>query len=96
VWTLSQPTSRTAVTKMRLEPSDQPRQMKVHPGTDLFYVLKGRIRLRLGDRVMVVEAGEAAEFSCMTAHAFDAIDAPAELIMLFDADGRRAHEPTTG
>jgi quercetin dioxygenase-like cupin family protein len=70
--------------------------MKVHPGTDWFYVLRGRIKLRLGDRAIIVEAGEAAEFSTMTPHAFDAIDAPAELIMLFDADGRRAHEPATG
>ena len=94
VWFLSHPTSRTAVTKMRLEPARQPRSMKVHPGSDWFYVLAGRIRLRLGDRELLVETGEAAEFSTMTPHAFDAVDGPAELLMLFDADGRRAHVPT--
>jgi transcriptional regulator with XRE-family HTH domain len=91
VWPLSQPTSRTNVTKMRLEPAAQPREIKVHPGNDWFYVLSGRIRLRLGEREIVVNAGEAAEFSTMTPHAFDAIDEPAELLMVFDADSRRAH-----
>jgi hypothetical protein len=47
--------------------------------------------LSLGDRDIVVEAGEAAEFATMTPHAFAAIDGPAELIMIFDRDGQRAH-----
>lgn len=94
VWPLSQPTSRTSVTKMRLEPAAHPREPKVHPGNDWFYVLSGRVRLALGDREIVVNVGEAAEFSTMTPHAFDAIDEPAELIMVFDADGRRAHMHT--
>ena len=38
-----------------------------------------------------VETGEAAEFATMTPHAFTAIDAPAELIMVFDRDGQHAH-----
>ena len=46
--------------------------------------------LRVGDRV-VVEAGEAAEFETMTPHAFAALDSPAEVIMIFDRDGHRAH-----
>ena len=91
VWPLSKPSSRTAVTKMRLEPTALPREIKVHPGDDWFYVLSGRVRLRLGDREIDVDAGEAAEFSTMTPHAFDAIGEPAELIMVFDAESRRAH-----
>ena len=31
----------------------------------------------------------------MTPHAFDALDGPAELIMVFDRDGQRAHLHTT-
>lgn len=93
-WRLSQPSSRTTVAKVRLEPGAYPRAPKVHPGRDWFYVLTGRVRLDLGGRDIVVETGEAAEFSTMTPHAFDAIDGPAELIMVFDADGNRAHVHT--
>ena len=49
------------------------------------------MRLSLGEREIVVETGEAAEFGTMTPHAFAAIDGPAELIMIFDRDGQRAH-----
>ena len=40
---------------------------------------------------ITVETGEAAEFATMTPHAIAAIDGPAELIMIFDRDGQRAH-----
>jgi hypothetical protein len=49
------------------------------------------VRLLLGEREIVVETGEAAEFATMTPHAFVAVDGPAELIMIFDRDGQRAH-----
>jgi hypothetical protein len=42
-------------------------------------------------REILVEPGEAAEFGTMTPHAFAAVDGPAELIMIFDRDGQRAH-----
>ena len=90
VWHLSQPTSRTVVTKMRLEPTARPRPPKSHPGSNWFTVLSGRVRLILGERELVVAPGEAAEFSTMTPHTFDAIDEPAEIILVFDAEGRRA------
>lgn len=89
-WTLSRPTGNTIAVKMRLTPSDMPEQ-QVHPGHDWFVVIEGRIRLHLGDRAMMVETGEAAEFATMTPHAFAAIDGPAEVIMIFDRDGQRAH-----
>ena len=38
-----------------------------------------------------IETGEAAEFATMTPHACAAVDGPAELIMIFDRDGQRAH-----
>jgi hypothetical protein len=49
------------------------------------------VRLSLGDRDITVETGEAAEFATMTPHAFAAIDRPAEVVMIFDRDGQRAH-----
>ena len=90
-WLLSRPTGSTVAMKMRIEPSRTKLEPRVHPGHDWFFVLEGRVRLLLGDREVVVEAGEAAEFGTMTPHSFTAIDGPAELITIFDRDGQRAH-----
>lgn len=90
-WPLSRPTGTTTALKMRLEPGTQPTEPQVHPGHDWLYVLEGRIRLTLGAREIIVEAGEAAEFSTMTPHAVNAVDGVAELLMVFDGDGQRAH-----
>lgn len=90
-WPLTRPTSSMAAIKVRLEPSAAPPEAQVHPGHDWLFVLSGTVHLTLGDRQVTVEAGEAAEFSTMTPHAVTAIDEPAELLMVFDRDGRRAH-----
>ncbi len=90
-WMLSRPTGSIIAVKMRLEPTRRKTEQRVHPGHDWFFVTEGRVRLSLGDRDIIVEAGEAAEFATMTPHAFAAIDGPAELIMIFDSDGQRAH-----
>lgn len=90
-WILSRPTDNRIAIKMRLTPSATMPEPRVHPGHDWFFVLEGRVRLALGEREIVVEAGEAAEFDTMTPHALAAVDGPAELIMLFDRDGQRAH-----
>ena len=89
-WLLSKATGATTAMKVRLEPGTPPEQ-RVHPGHDWVFVLEGRIQLLLGEREIVVEAGEAAEFETMTPHAFAALDSPAEVIMIFDRDGHRAH-----
>lgn len=90
-WMLSRPTGTTIAIKMRLEPTSGTVEQRVHPGHDWFFVIEGRVRLLLGDREIVVESGEAAEFSTMTPHACTAIDGPAEVIMIVDRDGERAH-----
>jgi DNA-binding XRE family transcriptional regulator/quercetin dioxygenase-like cupin family protein len=90
-WMLSRPTGNTIAVKMRLEPARRAVEQRVHPGHDWFFVTEGRVRLALGDRDIIVETGEAAEFATMTPHALAAIDGPAELIMIFDRDGQRAH-----
>ena len=90
-WLLSNTDGRTVAIKARIEPADEPPAQRVHPGHDWFVVLSGRVRLLLGDREIVVETGEAAEFATMTPHAVAAIGGPAELIMVFDRDGHRAH-----
>jgi transcriptional regulator with XRE-family HTH domain len=90
-WMLSRATGPTVAVKIRLEPSDRVPEQRVHPGHDWFFVIEGRVRLLLGERELTVETGEAAEFATMTPHAFAASDGPAELIMIFDRDGQRAH-----
>jgi transcriptional regulator with XRE-family HTH domain len=90
-WMLSRPTASTIALKLRLEPTRKAEEQRVHPGHDWFFVITGRVLLSLGDREVTVQAGESAEFSTMTPHAVAAIDGPAELIMIFDRDGQRAH-----
>jgi transcriptional regulator with XRE-family HTH domain len=95
-WLLSRPTASTVAVKIRLEPRRRPPEPRVHPGHDWFFVLEGRVRLVLGERTITVEAGEAVEFATMTPHAFSAVEGPAELIMLFDREGQRAHAARGG
>jgi len=90
-WMLSRPTGNTIAVKIRLVPTDRAPDQRVHPGHDWFFVIEGRVRLVLGERDIIVETGEVAEFATMTPHSFAATDHPAELIMIFDRDGQRAH-----
>ena len=102
-WLLSRPTASTVAVKMRIEPARGTAGQGVHPGRDWFFVISGQVRLSLGEREIIVQAGESAEFATMTPHALAAVDGPAELIMIFDRDGQRAHvhhettaQPTSG
>ncbi|MGB3730791.1 helix-turn-helix domain-containing protein [Microbacterium sp.] len=90
-WALSKATGQMKALKVRLEPSRTMPEQRVHPGHDWFFVLEGRIRLLLGERTILVEAGEAAEFATMTPHAFVAEGGPAEVIMIFDQQGLVVH-----
>jgi transcriptional regulator with XRE-family HTH domain len=94
-WQLSRPTASRVTVKQRIDPSRPVEEPKVHPGHDWFYVLSGTVRLTLGDRVIEVSAGEAADFDCMIPHRFQAADGPAEIISIFDHHGRRAHLHST-
>lgn len=95
-WNLSRPGSSQIAIKMLLEPTSGPIEQRVHPGHDWLFVLSGRVRLLLGDREILVDSGEAAEFATMTPHAFAALDEPAELLMIFDRDGQHAHVHRSG
>ena len=92
-WMLSKATGSTKALKMRVKAGKKRPPQKVHPGHDWLYVLEGRVQLFLGERVVVVETGEAAEFETMTPHAFSGLEGPAEVIMIFDGEGRQAHGP---
>jgi transcriptional regulator with XRE-family HTH domain len=83
-----------SVAKMRVtnpEPRRGTDELGVHPGKDWFTVLSGTVVLVLGERTILVEAGQAAEFSTMIPHAFGAHDGPAEILCIFDHDGQRTH-----
>jgi DNA-binding Xre family transcriptional regulator len=95
-WMLSRDPGPHGVTvaKMRITrpaPVRGTAELKVHPGQDWFTVLSGTIVLLLGERTIMVEAGQAAEFSTMTPHAFGAHGGPAEVLGIFDHDGQRTH-----
>ena len=79
------------VAKMRITARRPPREFGVHPGRDWFTVLSGTARLHLGDRVVLVEVGQAAQFSTMSPHAITAHGGPVEILVILDRDGQRAH-----
>src|SRR6516162_8244007 len=66
-------------------------ELRVHPGRDWFTVLSGTARLQLGERTILVEAGQAAEFSTMIPHAFGAHEGPVDILCIFDPAGEQAH-----
>jgi transcriptional regulator with XRE-family HTH domain len=49
--------------------------VRVHPGEEWLYVLKGRLRLRLGDAVHLLTPGDSAHFDSLTPHRIAAQDA---------------------
>ena len=60
----------------------------MHEGHEWLYVLSGRLRLVIGEDDLVLEPGEAAEFSTWTPHW---MSGPAEVLALMGAQGERAH-----
>jgi transcriptional regulator with XRE-family HTH domain len=62
-----------------------------HEGHDWLYVLSGRLRLVLGDEDVILEPGEAAEFSTWTPHWMSGVGGPVEVLMLMGHHGERAH-----
>jgi transcriptional regulator with XRE-family HTH domain len=67
-----------------------------HDGYEWFYVLSGRLRLILGERDVVLAAGEVAEFDTHVPHWFGSADHhPVEILNLFGPQGQRAHTAVT-
>ncbi len=94
-WLLSRERALHGVTvaKMRITPQRPTgsEQRRVHPGREWFTVLSGTARLHLGERTILVQTGDAAEFSTMVPHTICAHDGPVEILTIFDHDGERAH-----
>lgn len=99
-WTLTRdggPLGKT-IAKMRITAPPQPAgaELGVHPGRDWFTVLSGVAHLQLGERAILVEAGQAAEFSTMVPHAIGAHGGPVEILIILDHDGERTHLHPSG
>ena len=95
------PLSRSAPGGLRVVRMEIPARRTVpdprsHEGHEWFYVLRGRVRLVLGDDELVLEPGEAAEFSTWTPHWVGAVDGPAEAIAIFGPHGERVHMRARG
>jgi transcriptional regulator with XRE-family HTH domain len=92
-WVLSSESGPGGLTvaKQRITRRRPPAELGVHPGHDWFTVLSGTARLHLGRRVILVEAGQAAQFSTMEPHAITAHDGPVEILIILDRFGHRAH-----
>lgn len=95
LWALTEhgPAAGLHAFKVRISPRRRtpPDPLPVHEGRDWMYVLSGRMRLLLGSQDVVVEPGEAVEFSTWTPHWFGAVEEPVELIALFGHHGERLH-----
>jgi transcriptional regulator with XRE-family HTH domain len=65
---------------------------RVHDGYEWLYVLAGQVRLIIGDRDLVLDVGEAAEFDTRLPHWFGSTgEHPAEILSLFGRPGERMH-----
>lgn len=86
------------VARMRLTepPPEGPSALKAHPGREWFTVLSGTVVLLLGERRLRMEEGQAAEFTTMLPHALGAVGGPAEVLGIFDREGRRSHLRESG
>lgn len=91
-WLLTRPDdpSGRVVTKSRV-PVRRRAGPRVHPGREWLYVLEGTVRLVLGEREHLVQAGEAAEFDTMVPHVVSGHGGPAEVLSIFDRHGEEAH-----
>ncbi|MEU8459157.1 helix-turn-helix domain-containing protein [Streptomyces griseoaurantiacus] len=56
--------------------------VRVHPGEEWLHVLRGRLRLRLGDTAHLLDTGDSAHFDSLTPHRLAAAD-PSGCELLF-------------
>jgi len=78
--------------KMTIPAHDEQPYLRTHAGYEWLYVLRGRLRVKLGDRDFVMGAGEAAEFDCQIPHWFGAAGrGSVEVLSLFGKQGERIH-----
>ncbi|MFF4749811.1 helix-turn-helix domain-containing protein [Streptomyces sp. NPDC002514] len=73
-------------------PTDRTPDPRSHEGYHWLYVLKGRLRLVLGDQDLVLGSGEVAEFDTHLPHWFGNADTrPVEFLSILGPQGERIH-----
>ena len=78
--------------KLIIPAHDEQLHLRTHDGHEWLYVLRGRLRVRLGDHDFIMGAGEAAEFDCHIPHWFGAAGSgTVEVLSLFGKSGERIH-----
>ncbi|WP_410655345.1 helix-turn-helix domain-containing protein [Amycolatopsis sp. lyj-112] len=89
---LTQQQTEPRAYKMTIPAGDDEPRLRTHAGYEWLYVLRGRLRLVLGDQDVVLGPGEAAEFECRTPHWFGATGRErVEVLSLFGRQGERIH-----
>ena len=63
---------------------------RAHPGTEWLHVLRGKLRLRVGERQLTLEPGQTAQFDTSQPHAFSGLGGPAEVLSRFEPGAHRA------
>jgi transcriptional regulator with XRE-family HTH domain len=98
VWPLSRAGESGLLTyRMRIPAQRPPQRLRRHEGREWLYVLEGRLRLLLGTEELVLNPGEAAEFSCLVPHWMgaapgpDGTTAPVEVLIIMGPQGQRVH-----
>lgn len=62
----------------------------VHPGREWLHVLRGRLRLRVGERRLDLRTGQTVQFDTTEPHAFGGVGGPAEILSRFEPGAHRA------
>lgn len=89
---LAPDTSAIQTYKITYPPAETLPDLRVHDGFEWFYVLAGKIRLRLGEQDLTLTRGEAAEFDTRIPHAISAAGSgPAQVLSIFNSEGERMH-----
>ncbi|MFJ3304271.1 helix-turn-helix domain-containing protein [Streptomyces sp. NPDC086549] len=73
-WQSGAPGRGMQALRVRVPHGSQGDIVRVHPGEEWLYVLKGRLRLRLGDTVHLLAPGDSAHFDSLTPHRLAAED----------------------
>ena len=85
---LSPDSAPVHVLLMTFAPSAEPAPTRSHDGRQWFHVLRGRVRIVVGEEVLTVGAGQSAEFDARIPHSMSASGGdPVEVLAMFSPTG---------
>jgi len=73
-WQAGAPARGMQALRVHVQHGTQGDIVRVHPGEEWLHVLRGRLRLRLGDTAHLLDAGDSAHFDSLTPHRLAAAD----------------------